>query len=225
MMESVHTGSTSVSASIWLRTLKRPFDLVAAMLLLVVLLPVFLLVAILVKLTSPGPVFFTQDRAGKDGRIFRLVKFRTMRGDRKPDPKELVPLQHPDITGLGYALRRFKIDELPQLFNVVKGEMSLVGPRPTLPDQVAAYDDFRRQRLLVRPGITGLAQVYGNSLMPWDERILYDIAYVRRCGFLLDMSILLRTFVVVVLGERRMTRPFAQSPFARLTQSAEGGTL
>jgi len=206
---------TLVSESVWLRALKRPFDLVAALLLVLLLSPVLLLVAVLVKLTSPGPVFFTQDRVGKDARIFRLVKFRTMRGDRMPDPKELVPLHHPDITRLGYVLRRFKIDEVPQLFNVLQGEMSLVGPRPTLPDQAAAYDAFRRQRLRVRPGITGLAQVYGNSLMPWDERILYDIAYVRRGGFLLDAWILLRTLVVVLLGERRMTRRFTDSPFAR----------
>ena len=204
-----------VSESAWLRALKRPFDLVAALLLVLLLSPVLLLVALLVKLTSPGPSFFIQDRAGKDGRIFRLVKFRTMRGDRKPDPKELVPLHHPDITPLGYVLRRFKLDEFPQLFNVIKGDMSLVGPRPTLPDQVAAYDDFRRQRLLVRPGVTGLAQVYGNSLMPWDERILYDIAYVRRCGFFLDLSILLRTILVVFVGERRMTRPFTDSPYSK----------
>ena len=205
---------TLVSESVWLRALKRPFDLVAALLLVLLLSPVLLLVAVLVKLTSPGPVFFTQDRVGKDARIFRLVKFRTMRGDRTPDPKELVPLHHPDITRLGYVLRRFKIDEVPQLFNVLQGEMSLVGPRPTLPDQAAAYDAFRRQRLRVRPGITGLAQVYGNSLMPWDERILYDIAYVRRCGFFLDLSILLRTILVVFVGERRMTRPFVETPFA-----------
>jgi len=205
---------TLVSESVWLRALKRPFDLVAALLLVLLLSPVLLLVAVLVKLTSPGPVFFTQDRVGKDARIFRLVKFRTMRGDRTPDPKELVPLHHPDITRLGYVLRRLKVDEFPQLFNVIKGEMSLVGPRPTLPDQVAAYDAFRRRRLLVRPGITGLAQVYGNSLMPWDERILYDIAYVRRCGFFLDLSILLRTILVVFVGERRMTRPFVETPFA-----------
>lgn len=208
-----------VSESVWLRELKRPFDLVAGLLLVLLLSPVLLLVAVLVKLTSPGPVFFTQDRAGKDARVFRLVKFRTMRGDRKPDPKELVPLHHPDITALGYVLRRFKLDEFPQLFNVIKGDMSLVGPRPTLPDQAAAYDAFRRRRLLVRPGITGLAQVYGNSLMPWDERILYDIAYVRRCGFFLDLSILLRTILVVFVGERRMTRPFVESRFVGFVTS------
>ena len=94
---------------------------------------------------------------------------------RTPDPKELVPLSHPEITPVGRLVRRLKIDELPQLVNVLKGEMSLVGPRPTLPDQVAAYDDFRRQRLLVRPGITGLAQVNSNASVPWDERILFDV--------------------------------------------------
>ena len=116
-----------------------------------------------------------------------------MRGGRTPDPKELVPLDHPEITSAGRLLRRLKIDELPQLINVLKGEMSLVGPRPTLPDQVAAYDDFRRQRLLARPGITGLAQVNGNATVPWDERILSDIAYVRLCSFTMDLGILLRT--------------------------------
>jgi len=212
-MESMDAREKPVSGALWSRGPKRLFDAAAALILLLVLSPLLVLIAALVKLTSRGPVFFAQDRAGQDGRIFRLVKFRTMRGDRKPDPKELVPLHHPDITALGYVLRRFKIDEVPQLFNVIRGEMSLVGPRPTLPDQVAAYDAFRRQRLLVRPGITGLAQVYGNSLMPWDERILYDIAYVRRCGFFLDLSILLRTILVVFVGERRMTRPFVETPF------------
>jgi len=206
---------TPASGTLWSRGPKRLFDAAAALILLLVLSPLLVLIAALVKLTSRGPVFFAQDRAGQDGRIFRLVKFRTMRGDRTPDPKELVPLHHPDITPAGLVLRRLKLDELPQLFNVLKGDMSLVGPRPTLPDQAAAYDAFRRQRLRVRPGITGLAQVYGNSLMPWDERILYDIAYVRRGGFLLDAWILLRTLVVVVLGERRMTRRFTDSPFAR----------
>ncbi len=137
-----------------------------------------------------------------------------MRGDRTPDPKELVPLTHADITAVGRILRRFKLDELPQLFSVLTGDMSLVGPRPTLPDQVEAYDAFRRQRLLVRPGITGLAQVYGNALMSWDERILYDIAYVRCCSLRLDCHILLRTVWVLIVGEQRTTRPFASTRFA-----------
>ncbi len=208
-------SAPTTSHTLWARHGKPVFDAVAAACLLILLSPLLVAIAALIKLTSRGPVLFSQGRAGKDGRVFRLYKFRTMRGGRTPDPKELVPLTHPDITPLGYVLRRFKLDEVPQLWNVLRGEMSLVGPRPTLPDQAAAYDDFRRQRLLVRPGITGLAQVYGNSLTPWDERILFDVAYVRECGFLLDMGVLLRTAIVILLGERRTTRNFANTRWGR----------
>jgi len=210
-----------ISTSLWLRGPKRAFDLAGAILLLLVLSPVLLLAAAAIKLTSRGPVLFAQERGGKNGEPFTLYKFRTMRGARTPDPNELVPLDHPEITGGGWWLRRLKIDELPQLFNVLAGDMSLVGPRPTLLDQVAAYDDFRRQRLLVRPGITGLAQTHGNTLMPWDERILYDIAYVRRCGLFLDLLILARTVLVVFVGEQAMSRPFASSRYAEYVSPPE----
>lgn len=208
-----HTGDR-VSAGLWARRVKRIFDVIVSTVFLIVLSPVLLLIAVLVKCTSRGPVLFSQERAGYQGRPFRPLKFRTMRGNRKPDPKELVPLDHADITAVGRFLRRSKLDELPQLVNVFRGEMSLIGPRPTLPDQVAAYDDFRRQRLLVRPGITGLAQVYCGAMMSWDERILYDIAYVRRCSFGLDLRILWRTGFVMILGETRTTRPFQSTPFS-----------
>lgn len=115
---------------------------------------------------------------------------------------------------MGRILRRFKIDELPQLFNVISGDMSLVGPRPTLPDQVERYDAFRRQRLLVRPGLTGLAQVNTNASVAWDERILFDIAYVRRCGFLLDLAVLARTIWVLFAGETNAIRAFESTRFA-----------
>ncbi len=207
--------NAAFSNGLWARGGKRAFDALGAVVLLIALSPVLLLAGCLVKLSGRGPLFFVQKRAGRNGRPFRLVKFRTMRGDRTPDPKELVPLDHPDITSVGRVLRRFKVDELPQLINVLVGDMSLVGPRPTLLDQVARYDEFRRRRLLVRPGITGLAQVYGNPLVSWDERILFDVAYVRRCGPLLDLSILLRSVIVVLLGERRMTRPFDRTRYAR----------
>lgn len=206
----------------WVKTGKRVFDLVVSAILVLLLSPVLLVVSLLVKLTSPGPVFFRQVRGGLEGAQFRTIKFRTMRGDRTPDPKEIVPLTHSDITPVGRFLRRSKLDELPQLFNVVRGEMSLVGPRPTLPDQVAAYDEFRRQRLLGRPGITGLAQVYSSALDSWEERILYDIAYVRRCSLRLDCRILLRTLATVVLGEDRTRLPFRDSPFARYVEVPNG---
>ena len=200
---------------------KRIFDLIAGALLLVVGAPLLALAAILIKATSPGPVFFRQARAGKDACPFIVIKFRTMRGDRTPDPKELVPLSHPDITMVGRVLRRFKLDELPQIFNVLRGEMSLVGPRPTLPDQASGYDDFRRQRLLVKPGLTGLAQVYSSAASSWDERILYDIAYVRLSNPILDATILFRTLLVAFLGEHRTARPFASTRFAKIIGASE----
>ncbi|MFQ5414937.1 MAG: sugar transferase, partial [Phycisphaerae bacterium] len=178
----------------------------------------------LIKLTSRGPVLFAQDRAGRGGVVFRLYKLRTMRGHRTPDPKEIVPLDHPEITRVGYYLRRLKIDELPQLLHVVTGRMSLIGPRPTLPDQVAAYDGFRRQRLLVRPGITGLAQVNGNTRMSWDERILFDIAYVRGCSAVMDAGIALRTMAALVVGEARLARRFADTVYTAYVTPPPGYT-
>ncbi len=211
-----------VSRALWARGGKRCFDLILSVLLLALLSPILLLAALLVKLTSAGPVLFHQDRGGQAGTTFRLYKFRTMRAGRTPDAKELVPLDHPEITFVGRFLRRTKIDEFPQLFSVLAGDMSLVGPRPTLPDQVAAYDEFRRQRLLVRPGMTGLAQVNGNAAVPWDQRILFDIAYVRRCSFVLDMKIIARTFLVVLLGDRRMTRKFRETSHAAFVTIPDG---
>lgn len=218
----ITNATTETSNTLWARIAKRPFDLVAALLLVVVLSPLLLLAALLTKLTSSGPILFIQERAGQAGCRFNLLKFRTMRAARVPDPTELVPLDHADITPVGRILRRFKIDELPQLFNVLAGHLSLVGPRPTLPEQVEAYDGFRRQRLAVRPGLTGLAQVNGNTSMSWDERILFDIAYVRRCRLSLDLAILLRTVVVVLAGEGRTTRPFASTPYAQWVTPPEG---
>ncbi len=209
------------SQTIWACVFKRWFDVVGSLILLIVVSPLLLIAAALIKLTSAGPVLFTQDRAGRAGQPFRVLKLRTMRGSRKPDPKELVPLDHPEITGVGRVFRRLKIDELPQLVNVLKGDMSLVGPRPTLLDQAEAYDAFRRNRLLLRPGCTGLAQVNCSAQVSWDERILYDVVYVSRCSFWMDVSIFFRTVFVLVLGEQRMTRSFSDTSYARLIEIPE----
>jgi lipopolysaccharide/colanic/teichoic acid biosynthesis glycosyltransferase len=211
-----------ISRTLWARGGKRLGDVLITLVLLVLLSPVMILAALLTRLSGKGTIFFAQERGGKDGAAFTLLKFRTMRAGRQPDPKELVPLDHPEITRLGRWLRRTKIDELPQLFNVLKGEMSLVGPRPTLPDQVEAYDDFRRQRLLLRPGITGLAQVNGSVTLSWDQRILYDIAYVRRCSLLTDLGILLKTARVICHGEGWARRRFHDSEYAQSVDTPEG---
>jgi lipopolysaccharide/colanic/teichoic acid biosynthesis glycosyltransferase len=194
---------------------KRLLDVLISGLLIVLLLPVWVLAAIAVKLSAPGPVLFNQERGGRGGRPFMSLKFRTMRTDHEHDPKEIVPLSHPGITPVGRLLRRTKIDELPQLFNVLLGDMSLVGPRPTIMEQVKAYDDFQRRRLEVRPGCTGLAQVNGNAEIPWDERIKYDVYYVEHLGVIMDIAILLKTLIVIIAGESRFVRRFETSPYAR----------
>ncbi len=195
--------------------IKRFGDVLVSFLLIVLLSPIWLAAALAIKLTSPGPVLFSQPRGGRGGVPFLSYKFRTMTAGHRHDPKEIVPLSHPNITPVGRWLRRLKIDELPQLWNVLKGDMSLVGPRPTIMEQVLAYDEFQRRRLKVRPGITGLAQVNGNAEISWDERIKYDVYYVDHMSLALDLSILAKTLLIVVMGEARFVRPFEKSPYAR----------
>lgn len=194
---------------------KRAVDILVSLVLILLLSPVILAAALAVRLSSPGPVFFVQPRGGRFGRPFPSIKFRTMRADHVHDIHEIVPLTHSSITPLGRFMRRFKIDELPQLFNVLRGDMSLVGPRPTIMEQVVAYDDFQRRRLEVRPGVTGLAQVNATATMTWDERIKYDVYYVDHCSLLMDLLILAKTPLVVLLGEDRFARPFEASPYGR----------
>ncbi len=194
---------------------KRAIDILVSLVLIVLLSPILLAAMLAVKLSSPGPILFCQPRGGRFGRPFMSMKFRTMRADHVHDIHEIVPLDHANITAVGRFLRRFKIDELPQLFSVLKGDMSLVGPRPTIMEQVEAYNDFQRRRLEVRPGITGLAQVNGNATMSWDERIKYDVYYVDHYSLLMDLMILGKTLLVIAFGEERFSRPFEQSPYAR----------
>jgi lipopolysaccharide/colanic/teichoic acid biosynthesis glycosyltransferase len=137
-----------------------------------------------------------------------------MRAGRQPDPKELVPLDHPEITRLGRFLRRTKIDELPQIFNVLRGDMSLIGPRPTLLDQIEAYDEFSRLRLDVRPGCTGLAQIHGGAAISWPERIRYDVYYVARRTIWIDLWVILMTPWSILRGEKHTAKPFADSACA-----------
>jgi len=192
---------------------KRLMDIVVSAVLIVVLAPVWLLAVAAVKVTSPGPLFFVQIRGGRGAEPFRSMKFRTMRADHVHDPTEIVPLSHTAITPVGRWLRRTKIDELPQLLNVLAGDMSLIGPRPTIMEQVRSYDEFQRRRLEVRPGITGLAQVNGNTALSWDERIKYDVYYVDHLSFGFDLMILFKTLWVVARGESRFTRRFDESPY------------
>lgn len=181
---------------------KRMFDVAGSLLGLAAASPVLLVVAVLIKAGSPGPIFFRQERVGHGGEIITVWKFRTMT-DVPRSELDQVFAGHADVTRVGGVLRRFKIDELPQFFNILVGDMSFVGPRPGLPEQLPDYTPRARRRLEVRPGLTGLAQVSGNVHLSWPERWDYDARYVDAMSVRLDLTILLKTIVVVVLGERR----------------------
>lgn len=188
---------------------KRLLDVVVGGLILALLIPIIPLIAIMIKLDSPGPVFFKQDRVGRLGRVFTFYKFRSMqRGaeTRKQDVETLNEQEgpvfkmrsDPRVTSVGGFLRRSSFDEIPQIFNVLKGDMSLVGPRPHMPVEVSKYEPWHRLRLQVKPGITCLWQVSGRSEVSFDEWMRLDIAYIRRRNTLTDLAILFRTIPAVM---------------------------
>lgn len=181
--------------------IKRLADILFSGLGCLVLLPLFLLVALIIKLTMPGPVFFEQVRVGKDGKLFSILKFRSMKVDRAAEESHDDSKDAERTTPFGKFLRRSKIDELPQLLNVLKGDMTMVGPRPTLKELADEYTPRQAQRLTMRPGMTGWAQVHGNASISWDDRIEYDLYYVEHFSVLLDLKILLKTVLVVIYGE------------------------
>jgi exopolysaccharide biosynthesis polyprenyl glycosylphosphotransferase len=191
---------------------KRVLDVLGAVGLSVLLCPVFVLVAVLVKLLSPGPVLFVQERLGKTGKRFQLYKFRTMRADAehllRSNPQlyeqyvannyKLMETEDPRITPIGRFLRKTSLDELPQLFNVLKGDMSLVGPRPIVPPEIEKYGDYAPLLLSVKPGLTGYWQVNGRSSVDYPLRAELDLEYVRDQSFKMDMDILLKTIPAVM---------------------------
>jgi exopolysaccharide biosynthesis polyprenyl glycosylphosphotransferase len=195
-----------------LRVVKDAIERATAAALLVLLAPLMFALGVLVRATSPGPALFRQIRVGLDGAEFTCIKFRTMVADAERMREQLDHLNEksdgvlfkirrdPRITSVGRVLRKCSLDELPQLFNVLRGEMSLIGPRPPLPTEVAKYDDLVRRRLAVKPGITGLWQVSGRSMLSWDESVRLDLSYVENWSPRLDAEILLRTTSAVVRG-------------------------
>ncbi|HEY6790726.1 MAG TPA: sugar transferase, partial [Trebonia sp.] len=193
------------------QVLKGMFDRVVAIVALVLLSPLLLAFAAAIRLSDRGPALFTQTRVGKHGEDFRIYKFRTMVVDAEARLAELrTHNEHdgvlfkmrrdPRITAIGAYLRKYSIDELPQLINVVRGEMSLVGPRPALPDETARYADHVRRRLAVKPGLTGMWQVNGRSDLSWEESVRLDLRYVENWSFALDLQILWKTIAVLLRG-------------------------
>jgi undecaprenyl-phosphate galactose phosphotransferase len=175
---------------------KRAIDILIAGLALILSLPIQLVVALLVRINLGSPVLFTQQRPGRSGRMFTMYKFRTMR-----DITEDLVSDEDRITPFGSWLRSTSLDELPELLNVLKGDMSIVGPRPLLPEYLPLYTARQARRHEVRPGVTGLAQVKGRNAMPWAERLAWDVRYVETRSFALDCRIVLDTFKVVLARE------------------------
>lgn len=179
---------------------KRVLDVFISFVSLVPLAIPFAVIAVAIKLDSEGPVFFRQERVGKDGKLFKTWKFRTMiEGAVNKGLRYNVAEDDPRITRVGQFLREWSLDELPQLMNVLKGEVSIVGPRPTLKYQVNRYNDFQRRRLLAKPGITGWAVIHGRNLLSWEERITYDVWYVDHWSLGLDLWIMLKTLWIVLI--------------------------
>jgi undecaprenyl phosphate N,N'-diacetylbacillosamine 1-phosphate transferase len=178
-------------------SIKRIFDIFASGIALIFLLPIFALIGVLIKIDSKGPVFFIQQRSGKDGKPFGAYKLRTMVDNAEKFGKGL-RIDDPRITRVGRYLR-WGIDELPQLINVFKGDMSIVGPRPTLMSQVEQYTDEHKRRLEMKPGITGWALVNGRNKLSWIEKIEYDIWYIDNWSLGLDLKILFMTLWVVLI--------------------------
>ncbi len=190
---------------------KRCLDIAAAAVGLTLMLPLMLLIAALIHFDLPGPILFRQERLGKRVRPFSMLKFRTMYASNATIPPELLlqnestgPLfkmkDDPRITRVGRWLRRTSLDELPQLINILRGQMSLVGPRPPLPREMAGYESVQRMRLRVPPGLTGLWQVSGRSNLPFEEMVRLDMSYIDRRSLLLDLEIILRTIPSVLFA-------------------------
>lgn len=181
---------------------KRAMDLIVAFVGLILLLPLFGLIAVSIKFDSPGPIFFVQERVGWRGKVFRMLKFRTMlEGAEGTGAGLYVAVNDSRITRVGKFLRRFSLDELPQLVHVLAGQMSLVGPRLALPYQLQYYSTRNAERLRVRPGLTGWSQVTGRNLLSWPERLEKDVLYVENFSLALDLGILLRTPIAFLSGE------------------------
>lgn len=178
---------------------KRLLDLVASMLIFILLSPVFLVVMVLLSLANKGSPFFIQQRPGKNEKIFNIIKFKTM-NDTKDDQGNLLP-DAQRLTKIGGFIRKTSLDEIPQLINVIKGDMSLIGPRPLLVSYLDLYDEFEKKRHTVRPGITGWAQVNGRNAIDWETKFKLDVYYVENLSLGLDIQILLKTINNVLLSK------------------------
>ena len=195
--------------------MKKLFDIILALLAIVVLLPVFVVIVIAIRLSGKGAAIFTQERAGKGGKPFIFYKFRTMKTE--VDPFGASPKSGDDqrLTKIGKLLREYSLDELPQLFNIVKGDMSMVGPRPLYISQMAEWNDRQTKRLLAKPGLTGLAQVSGRGELTREEKLELDVKYVETTNFAMDIKIILATFTQVLGRKSIYEKKYSETELTR----------
>ena len=197
------------------RIFKRGIDIIISLLGLIILSPILAVIAIVIKLGSKGPVIFKQQRAGKAGQAFVFYKFRTMKQDVDPFGPSPKSGQDTRLIKVGRFLREYSLDELPQFFNVLRGDMSLIGPRPLYLSQIPEWNERQKKRLLVRPGLTGLAQIRGRGALTQEEKLELDVQYVETTGFLTDIIIITRT-IFRVLGRKGIyEKRYSQSQYTR----------
>ena len=194
---------------------KRIFDVTASLIVMIILSPVFLALAIVIRLTGRDSAIFTQERAGKAGNSFVFYKFRTMRSSVDPFGPSPKSGNDPRLTKTGRFLREYSLDELPQLFNVLKGNMSIVGPRPLYVSQMAEWNQRQRKRLLVKPGLTGLAQISGRGELTQEEKLELDARYVESASFFTDMKIIMATIVQVFSRKNIYEKRYSQDEHTR----------
>jgi lipopolysaccharide/colanic/teichoic acid biosynthesis glycosyltransferase len=204
------------------RFIKRLLDILISLPAILVLLPVFAVVIIAIKLSSREPAVFRQTRAGKNGKSFTFYKFRTMRADVDPFGASPKSDKDPRLTPIGIFLREYSLDELPQLFNVLKGDMSLVGPRPLYMAQMAEWNDEQKKRLLVKPGLTGLAQISGRGELTKEEKLALDVEYVRKASLLLDFKIIFLTLWQVLTSKSIYEKRYSRTEDTRGQKDKNG---
>ena len=211
-MSEMETKSIHKPYGSYEKYFKRPLDLLCGLLAVIVFCWLYAIIALLVRVKLGSPVLFTQDRPGKDENIFKLYKFRTM-PDAKDENANLLP-DDERFTKFGRILRSTSLDELPEAFNIIKGDMSMIGPRPLLVKYLPYYRDEERERHAVRPGLTGYSQVHGRNYLMWDDRLALDVQYAKKISFMGDMKIIFQTVIKVIkradVAEKRIT-PLDQS--------------
>lgn len=200
-------------------TLKRGFDILVSLSALLLIWPLLAGIAIAIRLGSKGPALFRQQRAGKDGNPFIFYKFRTMKADADPFGPSPASGRDPRLTKVGKLLREWSLDELPQLFNILKGDMSLVGPRPLYLSQIPEWNERQKKRLLVKPGLTGLAQISGRAEITREEKLEFDAQYVETTSLIADTKIILATIARVLTRKNIYERLYSQKEYTRGTKS------